>query len=267
VKDAGSAALSLQAIGVIHTPHATRVDAPRQSAAASDTTGVIELFEGRNLEHAIEDIAQWERLWVIYWFHLNTGWRPKVLPPRSTTGRKGVLATRSPHRPNPIGLSCVQLERVDGMKLHVRGVDMIDGTPVLDIKPYVAYTDAFPDAADGWLAERDPLPAYTVVFSELAARQLEWIGQRSPLPLRERIEKTLLLGPQPHPYLRIKPVEQGYVLAVKDWRAAFTLEDRLVTVTRISTGYRASQLAGRELDEVLELHRAFAAGLGNSEFP
>ena len=83
---------------------------------------------------------------MLFWFDRNEGWRPKVLPPRSRSGRKGVFATRSPHRPNPLGLSAVRLERVDGLTLHVSDVDMLDGTPVLDIKPYVAYTDAIADA-------------------------------------------------------------------------------------------------------------------------
>ena len=76
-------------------------------------------------------------IWVLFWFHLNEGWRPKVQPPRSTTGRKGLFSTRSPHRPNPLGLSALRLERVEGLTVHVRGADLVDGTPVLDIKPYM----------------------------------------------------------------------------------------------------------------------------------
>ena len=71
----------------------------------------IELLPGRHFEHGLEDLAGWKLIWVVFWFHQNRSWRPKVLPPRSTTGRKGVFATRSPHRPNPIGLSVVRLER------------------------------------------------------------------------------------------------------------------------------------------------------------
>ena len=132
----------------MHTGFAAKDEAPRQ-AVVDGAEAVIELFPGRNLEHAIEDLAGWERIWVIFWFHLNPGWRPKVLPPRSTSGRKGVLATRSPHRPNPLGLSAVRLLRIEGLNLHVQGVDMIDGTPVLDIKPYVPYSDAFAQSGSG----------------------------------------------------------------------------------------------------------------------
>ena len=105
--------LTLRPIGHLRAAWATKVEAPRQPAAAEGAPGVIELLPGMNLEHAIEDLAGWERIWVIFWFDRNEGWRPKVQPPRAPRGRKGVLATRSPHRPNPLGLSVLRLERVD----------------------------------------------------------------------------------------------------------------------------------------------------------
>src|SRR6185369_15273148 len=236
--------LTLQPIGTIRTSFANKVDAPRQPAAAMDATGVIELFAGRNLEHAIEDLAGWERIWVIFWFDRNEGWRPKVLPPRSNTGRKGVLSTRSPHRPNPLGLSALRLERIEGLSLHVRDVDLLDGTPILDIKPYVAYTDAFADSISGWLeSPADPAPSYTVTFNAAAEEQLAWIAKRLELPLRERIVNTLTLGPQPHPYRRIKRKGDGSLqLAVQDWRATFSVTDQNVEVTALRSGYRRSQL-------------------------
>ena len=110
-------------------------------------------------------------------------WRPKVLPPRSAGKRRGVFSTRSPHRPNPIGLSVVRLEEVRGLVLHVRDVDMIDGSPVLDLKPYVPYADAFPGRAhrvalaaragaraDRKGGRRDPEPGFVVTWSPLADR-------------------------------------------------------------------------------------------------
>ncbi len=237
--------LTLEPIGVIHTPHGDRASAPRQPYAADSVPGTIELFPGRGFEHALHDLAGWEYIWVIFWFHLNKGWRPKVLPPRSASGRKGVFATRSPHRPNPLGLSVVRLERVEGLRLYVRDVDMLDGTPVLDIKPYVAYSDAFADARSGWLeTPRDPVAGYTVEFTPAAAAQLEWIAARSGLPLRQRIASILALGPQPHPYRRIRREADGTLrLAVQDWRVRFGVADRQVRVLEIASGYRPAQLA------------------------
>jgi tRNA-Thr(GGU) m(6)t(6)A37 methyltransferase TsaA len=215
-----------------------------------------------NLEHAIEDLAGWERIWVIFWFDRNTGWRPKVQPPRAARGRKGVLATRSPHRPNPLGLSVLRLDRVEGLRLYVRDVDMLDGTPVLDIKPYVAYTDAYPQSGSGWLAAADPRPEFQVHFSEIATAQLAWIARRASLPLRERIAATLALGPQPHAYRRIRRRQDGTLqLAVQDWRVDFSVAGRKVEVLGLRSGYRPSQLENPAGDaaESLRLHREFVA--------
>ena len=255
--------LTLEPIGYLRSQFSTKVEAPRQPAASRETTGVIELLPGRHFEHALEDLQGWERIWVIFWFHHNPGWRPKVLPPRSATGRKGVFSTRAPHRPNPLGLSALELLSVEGLRLHVRGVDLLDGTPVLDIKPYVPYTDAFPEAKSGWLeAAQDPLQSWDIGFEPLAAQQLDWIIPRIDFDLRERIVSTLQLGPQPHPYRRIKSLGTGPAgdvlqLAVKDWRIDFTVTDRSVSVHRIRTGYRKSQLQAGQGDPALELHREF----------
>ena len=224
--------LTLDPIGYVRSPLATKVQAARQPRAAGGTTARIELLPGRNFEHALEDLANWDLIWVIFWFHLNPGWRPKVLPPRSTTGRKGVFATRSPHRPNPIGLSVVHLERVDGLILQIRDSDMLDGTPVLDLKPYVAYTDAHPGAGNGWLEDTvqqggrlqpsDPVRGYAVQFEALAEEQAGWIEAQTGLAIRERIQSTLALGPEPHPYRRIRCLGEWMQLAVKEWRVRFT---------------------------------------------
>lgn len=254
--------ITLHPIGHMRTAWSTKVEAPRQPAAAPHAPGIIELLPGQNLEHAIEDLAGWERIWVIFHFDRNQGWRPKVLPPRSTSGRKGVLATRSPHRPNPLGLSVLRLTRVDGLKLHVRDVDLLDGTPILDIKPYVAYSDAFPEAGQGWLAERDPRPDWQVAFAPAAEAQLAWLATRLAWPLRERIEATLKLGPQPHPYRRIKRARDGSLtLAVQDWRIAFSVEGMQALVTGIRSGYGKAQLAEGAPDAqgTLRLHREFGA--------
>ena len=261
--------LVLEPIGFLRSSLATKVEAGRQPRAAAGTPARIELLPGRNFEHALEDLARWELIWVIFWFHLNPGWRPKVLPPRSTSGRKGVFATRSPHRPNPLGMSVVRLERVDGLTLHIRDADMLDGTPVLDLKPYIAYTDAHPGAGVGWLEDAgrssshgqpsDPVHAYVVEFEAPAAEQAAWIEAHTELAIRERIQATLTLGPTPHPYRRIRRVDEWMQLSVKEWRARFAVVERNVRVIEIYSGFRASQLAAGGTDESLRLHREFLA--------
>jgi tRNA-Thr(GGU) m(6)t(6)A37 methyltransferase TsaA len=256
--------LTLEPIGYVRCALATKVEAARQPRASRGASGSIELLPGRNFEHALCDLQHWQYIWVLYWFDRNEGWRPKVLPPRSQSGRKGVFATRSPHRPNPLGLSAVRLERVDGLSLQVRDIDMLDGTPVLDIKPYVAYTDAIADAGSGWLenpaAPRDPIPEFDVEWSAEAAAQAEWIEARTGLPLRERATATLALGPEPHPYRRIRRERDGFTLCVKDWRLRFGVHEHAVRIASVESGVRKAEL--RRLSEVsaeLTLHRQFCA--------
>ena len=265
--------LLVDPIGIAHTPLRSKAEAARQPRAArggESGDGTIELYAGRGFEHALEDLAGWEMIWVVFWFHLNANWRPKVLPPRSTTGRKGVFATRAPHRPNAIGLSAVRLERIEGLTLFVRDVDLLDGTPVLDLKPYVPYTDAHPAARSGWLddaacamrgeAPADPVVAYAVTFDELAAAQADWIEQRTGLDIRARITATLALGPEPHPYRRIRRDGAAFRLAVKEWRVRFWVAGRAMRVVSLASGYRPAQLAAAgTVAEPLAAHREFVA--------
>lgn len=255
-------AFTVHPIGHARTPFAEKVAAPRQAAVAEGTDGRIEILPEH--EHALSDLDGFERIWVLFWFHeaADAPRRGKVLPPRSDE-KRGVFATRSPHRPNPIGISAVRLVRVEGLVVHVRELDLLDGTPVLDLKPYLAYADAFPDARAGWLEPaRDPRPSWDVRVSPEADAQLAWIEARGGGELRRRIVEALALGPQPHPYRRIKKRDDGTcVLAVKDWRASFVIDGRAVTVERVVTGYRPKDLATGTL-AAHELHRAFVAAFG-----
>ncbi len=160
-------------IGYVRSPFNEKVEAPRQAVASEGAVGRIELLP--EYEHALEDLESFERIWVIFWFHLVAQNGPvpsKVLPPRSDR-KRGLFATRSPHRPNPIGLSAVRLERIEGLVVHIRDLDLVDGTPVLDLKPYVPYADAFPEANAGWLdTQSDPKPAWDVAFTDAAEAQL-----------------------------------------------------------------------------------------------
>jgi tRNA-Thr(GGU) m(6)t(6)A37 methyltransferase TsaA len=142
-------------IAFVRSPYAQRMDAPHQPTVVEGTeTG--EPAEAR-IEFvadlpaaAFRDLAGFERIWLLFVFHRSEGWKAEVKPPRGG-GKRSVLATRSPHRPNAIGLSAVDLLAVDGHALRVRGMDLLDGTPILDIKPYVPYADAFPQSRAGWI--------------------------------------------------------------------------------------------------------------------
>ena len=142
-------------VAFVRSPYARRIDAPHQSTVVAGTeTGsaaeaIIE-FVADFPEAALHDLAGFERIWLVFVFDRSEGWKALVKPPRGGP-KRGVLATRSPHRPNAIGLSAVELVAVEARCLRVRGVDLLDGTPILDIKPYVPYADAFPHSRAGWI--------------------------------------------------------------------------------------------------------------------
>ncbi len=157
--------VELRPIGVVRSPHKERHGTPRQAVLVADPAlrpeeqTVLELFSDVLTPHAAEDLAEFEMVWVIAWMHLNHGWRNKVsVPGEGKKKKRGLLSTRAPHRPNPISLSAVRLLRVEGLRIYVERSDLLDGTPILDIKPYVPYADAFPDAGAGWIDQRGPTP-------------------------------------------------------------------------------------------------------------
>ena len=153
--------LQVQPVGVVHSNYRNHFDTPRQpgTKAASQAIdghypedGLIILRKG--LQNMARDLVGIERIWVLFQFNYATGIKQTVIPPRDKQSR-GLFSTRSPHRPNPIGLSCVRLINVVGRKIFIRDHDLMHGTAVLDIKPYVPYCDAWPDAKAGWI---DDLP-------------------------------------------------------------------------------------------------------------
>jgi tRNA-Thr(GGU) m(6)t(6)A37 methyltransferase TsaA len=273
MSDRSTDELRLTPIGHARTPFRERVEAPRQPRAASGVEGTIELLPDRHFEDALSDLEGWQYIWLVFWFHANEGWRPKVLPPRSTR-KRGVFATRSPYRPNPLGLSVVELVRIDGLTLHVRDLDLLDGTPILDIKPYVPWADAIPGARTGWLEDEarpldssdpdvrpvDPVARWEVVFSERATAQLAFLREVG-VEVEPGVRQVLTLGPQPHAYRRIRLEPGGTrLLAQKEWRYRFRFEGRTIEVLELRSGYRTKDLerGGPEL----ALHRAFVAAFG-----
>ncbi len=149
----------LHPIGVVHSPYKERHGTPRQAELQSappdyqPAIAQIELFSERVPAIALQDLQGFERIWLITWLHLNQHWNPTVIAPRGPRIRRGTLATRAPHRPNPIGLSATKLIKIEGLIVEVEGIDLLDQTPVLDIKPYVTYCDAFPTAQCGYVSE------------------------------------------------------------------------------------------------------------------
>ncbi|MEZ4483374.1 MAG: tRNA (N6-threonylcarbamoyladenosine(37)-N6)-methyltransferase TrmO [Syntrophotaleaceae bacterium] len=150
--------ITYRPIGILRSPYTRRIDAPHQSTGGGRhrnrafAPATLELEDWLD-EKVLQDLAGFERLWLIFAFHRSEGWKSSVKPPQ--VDRSGAFWPPAPHRPNSIGLSAVELAKIEGRTLHLRGVDLLDGTPVLDIKPYVPYADAFPDAKAGWIDDLD----------------------------------------------------------------------------------------------------------------
>lgn len=213
---------TVRPIGVIHTSASGKSDAPRQPGwDGTKRPAVVELRPGMNFEQALKDLEGCERVWLVTIFHKAKNWKPLILPPRGRV-KRGVFATRSPHRPNPIGLTCVRLLEVCGLRLTVEDTDLLDGTPVLDIKPYLAYADSFPESALPWVDEQPPRP-----FSVC------WQCSTDDIPADHvaYTERTLAADPFPHPYRRIRREADGtYVLAIQRSRFRYGIDGSSVTI-------------------------------------
>ncbi len=139
--------MQLKSIGTIHSPFTNLKGMPIQPPGASGIKGTVEIFE--DYAEGLLDLDGFSHIILLYHFHRSEGYKLRVIPFMDTVER-GVFATRAPKRPNPIGISIVQLDRIEGNILHIDGVDILDGTPLIDIKPYVPDFDYQEDVAAGW---------------------------------------------------------------------------------------------------------------------
>jgi tRNA-Thr(GGU) m(6)t(6)A37 methyltransferase TsaA len=258
---------TMRPIGYVRSALKYRYESPRQGSLTEIGSAVIQLNPHENFEQALQGLEGFDRIWVVFLFHLNPNWKPMVTPPRHTRKKVGVFATRSPHRPNQIGLSCVTLENIDGLNLRISGCDILDGSPVLDIKPYLPYADSFPDAATGW-ATGKPESRFSVTFAPEAKKQIEWLQDAENINLSGFAALQLEFEPADTSRKRISYIhasegEQWYVLAYRTWRIQYRIDMGLKTVTiqRIRSGYQPRELENTAEDKHGDkaAHREFIA--------
>ena len=221
----------MKTIAHIHTEFPTKFGIPRQSGIIESLKGTI-VFEPeyRNPE-AIRGLEEFSHLWLIWEFSeaKRDEWSPTVRPPRlGGNVRKGVFATRSPFRPNPIGLSSVRLEHIEmdpklGPVLHVTGADLMDGTPIYDIKPYIAYTDSHPDAVSGFASK----PAEYLLEVEFPEELLKKV------PLNQRESLTAVLAHDPRPQYQDDP-ERIYGMTFGNLEIKFKVNGRCLSVVDLT---------------------------------
>ena len=251
-------------IGTFRGTATYKYAAPRQGVFAGGE-GTIELAAGHNFETALRNLDGFDRIWVLFLFDRNGhAWRPTTRPPVAVPGldRVGVFASRAPYRPNPIGLSCVRLVAVRGRTLAVAEADLLDGTPVLDIKPYVPAADAFPDARAGWVDAQDANGWQVDATPPFAAAAAFVRAHGGPDLLATA---RLQLGTDPFDATRKRVARTGDnagTLSLRMFRLDFTADDaaRTITLTALRSGYTSDELALPE-DPYSDkaLHRAFTA--------
>ena len=189
-------------IGKIESCYRDKFGTPRQPGLAPSSWARLRISREWQPEQALEGLEGFSHLWVVFLFHQNTNLRyhAKVHPPRLGGKQIGVFATRSPHRPNPIGLSLVKIEKIEGDSIYLSGVDLVDGTPVLDIKPYLPEVESISAASSGWSKEA-PKPQIQIAWTpEQEALVREWSERIQQPNLKKLIEETLGLDPRPLVY-------------------------------------------------------------------
>jgi tRNA-Thr(GGU) m(6)t(6)A37 methyltransferase TsaA len=247
------APLVCRPIGYIRSSLQLKFDTPRQPDSTREEHHIIELLPGSHFEQALRDLEGFERIWLVWWFDRNPNWRPMVRPPRGSTHRRGVFATRSPHRPNPIGITSVPLLGINGLTLLVGSTDLLDNTPILDIKPYISEVDSFPNQKQGWLGEigdQEPLQRFSVRVASEAERQLMWLKEQWDIDLLPRINEILSRSPAPSRRHRITAARDGVQrLSSGSWRVFFRVTEEVVDIDRVAPGFPLTLLTteGREV--------------------
>jgi tRNA-Thr(GGU) m(6)t(6)A37 methyltransferase TsaA len=199
--------MQLQPIGTLYSDFKEKFGVPRQSSMVPAARGILKLNPHPHFATALQHLEGFSHVWIVFGFdqHAKAEWTPTIRPPRlDAPGRIGVFASRSPDRPNPIGISAVKLEaiRLDapgGIEIELSGIDLLDQTPVYDIKPYLPFSDSIPSATSGWAAS--DIPKYSVQyapgvlepirngFETLLTQILEWdprpTSQRESMPISD----------------------------------------------------------------------------------
>ncbi len=225
--------MEIRPIAYIRTEFPEKFGVPRQSGLAKSLRGRIVFEPEFRSPDALRGLEGFSHLWLIWEFSANRHdrWQPTVRPPRlGGNGHMGVFATRSPFRPNPLGLSCVRLESIDltakdGPIINVCGADLMDGTPIYDIKPYIRYADARPEAVCGYVDTLEERRLKVVFPEELSGR----IGEREIIPA---LVETLRLDPRPSYH---DDPGRVYGLSFGGYNIRFTVAEGALTVTEVQT--------------------------------
>jgi tRNA-Thr(GGU) m(6)t(6)A37 methyltransferase TsaA len=234
----------MEPIGYLKSSFVDKFGTPRQPGLAANSRAELKIRADLQPELALQGLEGFSHVWLIFVFHKNESSRyhAKVHPPRLGGESMGLFATRTPHRPNPIGLSLVEVIKVEKDTVTLGGVDLIDGTPILDIKPYLPAIESKPDARVGWTGEV-PQRNIQIEFSPEAEATLKAWQQKQEVDLKKHIQEVLALDPRPNVYKGYEgqqsPYRQEHRVRLFDGDVHFEfLSAELVRVLRIIWPYK-----------------------------
>lgn len=253
------------AIGKIESAAKYRYELPRQSVFASE--GAFLRWNERKYADCAADLTGFDRIWLVWVFDRNENekWHTKVrVPVPAEKDSYSVFATRSPYRPNPIGISAVELLEITPEGLKLGACDLLDGTAVLDVKPYIPEVDAFPDAKAGW---RDNIDSseFEIIWSSRAAEQADFILENGNFDLRNFCDVQLKYRPTDSSRKRVGKIadSENYLLHFRTWNIIFSYDEEksLINILEITSNYSSSDLEPDSADKYhdKDVHRSFNA--------
>lgn len=279
-------------IAFFKTTKLQRLEASSQGVLDPESRGIIDLKKYSQSAEMLAHLDGFSHLWIVFVFHQNFSdpldlktrdetvtqtvfdlrtksksgtdnqlipapWKVKVFPPRANH-KVGIFASRSPYRPNPIGISAVKIEKIEDSKITVSSHDLIDQTPILDIKPYLSYADSFPEASSGWL---EHTIEYKVLFSAQALMALSFLNDLGVCEFTSTLCQQLRFHPTDKQRKRVSQTDLSlnkYCFSYRTWRADFIISELKVEVIKIYSGYSTNDLNNEE-DKYAdkEQHRKF----------
>jgi tRNA-Thr(GGU) m(6)t(6)A37 methyltransferase TsaA len=256
-------------IAFFQTSKTQNLEASSQGTMDPSARGSIDLKHWPEWPAMLANLEGFSHLWLIFVFHQNSGnWKPKVLPPRADH-KVGVFASRSPYRPSPIGISAVKIEKIVASCIEVSGHDLVAGTPILDIKPYLPYADSFPEAEIGWVAQTKD---YELDWTERARQQIHFLRDLGLSELEAVLRQQLRFNPTDKQRKRVRPAAETtaetttartadqWIFSYRTWRIRFSVQEQRVQILDLNSGYGTEELLA-EADPYHDkaLHRQFRA--------
>lgn len=228
-------------IGYIESCFKDKFGTPRQPGLAPSAISQLKLLPEYQPEESLVGLEGFSHIWLVWVFHQNktSRFHAKVRPPRLGGRSMGLFATRTPHRPNPIGLSLVKLEKIEDGVLYFQGADLVDGTPILDVKPYLPFVESVPDAQMGWVDFAEKRDIHVNFTEDSITELVEWQKLNLQIDCKQLVIETLALDPRPLVYRGFEgqdetPYRNSHVCRLLNADIHFRfLTSELVEVTKI----------------------------------